>query len=258
MQNSQPASKWVICPTCTSQVPLRLFCFPYAGGGASIFRDWSTHLSAQAEICPMQLPGRENRLQEAPVTQMHILIESLASALLPYINEKPFALFGHSMGALLCYEVARLLATEYALSPVCLFVSGSCAPQCQNLSSKASRKRVSDLSDAALMEWVCKLNGTSPIILQDNELMQLLLPAIRADFTLAETYTYVEGNTLNCPLSVFGGTQDEDVQKRDLLAWLELTSGPSVVRMLPGNHFFLQTAQPLLLNAIQHDLASFA
>jgi surfactin synthase thioesterase subunit len=258
MQNSQYATKWIVCHTCASQAPLRLFCFPYAGGGASIFRDWPMYLSAQAEICAIQLPGRENRLKEAPMTHMPALIESVASALLPYMDDKPFALFGHSLGALLCYELARFLWKKYALSPLCLCVSGCRAPHRQSSYLSTTKKRVCDLSDAALIEWMSKLNGTSQAILHDQELMKMLLPTIRADFTLAENYSYIEDDTLDCPLSVFGGLQDEEIKRDDLLAWRELTSGQSIMRTLPGDHFFLQSSQPLLLQAIQHDLMNLA
>jgi medium-chain acyl-[acyl-carrier-protein] hydrolase len=258
MPDNQYSSRWVLCTAPASQAPLRLFCFPYAGGGASTFRDWPVHLASLAETCPVQLPGRENRLKEAPITQMHVLVEAIASALLPYMDDKPFALFGHSMGALLCYELARFLWKNYTLSPACLFVSGCRAPHRQSAYLNTSRKRVCDLSDSALMEWMHQLNGTSQTTLQDDELMSLLLPGVRADFTLAETYAFIEDGMLDCPLSVFGGIQDEQIKRDDLLDWLELTSGPSVTRMLPGDHFFLRSSQHLLLNAIRHDLMSLA
>lgn len=257
MQQNQYATKWIVCHAFAPQAPLRLFCFPYAGGGASIFRDWPSHLSPQAEICAIQLPGRESRLKEAPVTYMPVLVESVASALLPYMDDKPFALFGHSMGALLCYELTRFLRKKYALSPVCLFASGCRAPHRQSMYLNTIKKRVCNLSDSALMEWMHRLNGTSQAILHDDELMKLLLPVIRADFTLAENYSYIEDDMLDYPLSAFGGMQDEEITRDDLLAWLELTSGPSTIRMLPGDHFFLQSSQYLLLHAIQHDLMSF-
>lgn len=257
MQNNQYATRWVVCPAFASQAPLRLFCFPYAGGGASIFRDWSAGLASQAEVCAIQLPGRESRLKEAPVTQIHALIESVASALIPYMDDKPFALFGHSLGALLCYELARFLWKKYALSPVCLFVAGCRAPHRQSLYLSRAKKHVCDLADEALIEWMCELNGTSQAILRDHELMKLLLPAVRADFTLAENYCYIEDQTLDCPLSVFGGIED-GIERDDLFAWLEHTNGQSIVRMLPGGHFFLQSSQHLLLNAIEHDLIHFA
>ncbi len=189
---------------------------------------------------------------------MQVLIESVAVALLPYMDDKPFALFGHSLGAILCYELARLLWKKHALSPACLFVAGSRAPHRQNTSLNVTRKRVCDLSDTALLEWMRQLNGTSQAILQDDELMKLLLPAVRADFTLAETYAYREDGMLDCPLSVFGGIQDNEIKRDDLYAWLELTRGWSAVRMLPGDHFFLQSSQHLLLNAVEHDLMHLA
>lgn len=256
MQNHQYSTRWVVCPTVVPQAPLRLFCFPYAGGGASIFRAWPDYLSLQAEVCAIQLPGRESRLKEAPVTQFAPLIESLAAALLPYMDEKPFALFGHSLGGLLCYELARFLWKNYALSPACLFVSGCRAPHRQSIYLNTTRKRVGDLSDAVLSERMYMLNGTSQAILQDKELMKLLLPVVRADFTLAESYAYVDGEALDCPLSVFGGMQDQEIQRDDLFAWLDLTNGQSTVRMLPGDHFFLRSSQPLLLHALRHDLMS--
>lgn len=252
------STKWVIRPKIDSQAPLRLFCLPYAGGGASIFRDWPNHLSAQAEICPVQLPGRESRLREAPMTHLHALIESLAYALRPYMDDKPFALFGHSMGALLCFELARFLGKKYALSPVHFFVSGCRAPHRQNRDLNVSNGLVSDSSDSALIERIRKLNGTSQIILQDDALMKLLLPVFRADFTLCDTYSYVDDDILDCPVSAFGGLQDEGIKEGDLVAWQELTSGKFTIRMLPGDHFFLQSSQTLLLDAISINLRSIS
>lgn len=233
------------------QARLRVFCFPYAGGGSSIYRTWSEQLPAEIEICPVQLPGRELRWREKPFRQMSDLIEPLVQALLPYLD-KPYAFFGHSMGGLVSFELARTLRRAgHQYPPVRLCISGSQAPQL--LDPDPPRYH---LSDADFLEEVRRLQGTPEAVLENQELLHLVLPLLRADFELCETYQYVSEAPLSCPISAFGGLEDREISRDDLLAWKEQTTGSFNARFLAGNHFFLHKQQSALLFALAHDLLS--
>lgn len=242
------AGAWVTCPKPNPQTRLRLFCFPYAGSGASIFRTWSNNLPAEIEVRPVQLPGRESRLAEPPFTRLSPLVQTLTYVLRPYLN-MPFAFFGHSMGALISFELARHLRRQHGLGPGYLFVSGSRAPQIPDPDPP-----IHQLPESAFMEELRGLHGTLEPILQNAELMQLLLPVLRADFAVCETYVYVTEDPLACPISAFGGLQDCEVSCNDLAAWRDQTYSFFTLRMLPGDHFFLHSAQAPLLQAISRDL----
>ena len=233
------------------QARLRLFCFPYAGGGASIFRTWSEILPPQIEVCPVQLPGRESRLLEAPFSQLFLLIEPLAQALLPYLY-MPCAFFGHSMGALISFELAHYLRQQYDLSPVHLFVSARRAPQLI-----ARDAPIHHLPEPQFVEELRRLKGTPEEVLQTSELLQLLIPFLRADFAMCETYLYTPGEPLTCPISVFGGLQDEEVSRDMLTAWHEQTRGSFKLRLFVGDHFFLHAARASLVQALLQDLFNY-
>ncbi len=236
------------------QARVRLFCFPYAGGGASIFRTWSEHLPPDIEVCPVQLPGRENRLLEIPFSTMPFLIDALGPALLPYLD-MPYAFFGHSMGSLISFEVARYLRRiEYSHLPVSLFVSGHCAPQLPDADPPTY-----NLPEPAFVEALRSLKGTPEEILQNAEFLQLLLPLLRADFALCETYHYIHGTPLPIPISAFGGLQDPTVPHDGISAWHVQTSQPKKtnnfrLRFFEGEHFFLHKQQVALLQALSEDL----
>lgn len=239
---------WVTCPNPAPQASLRLFCFPYAGGKAVSFRAWSSGLPKTVEVCPIELPGRGTRFMEVPLTQFSLLIPAIAQALLPYLN-KPFAFFGHSMGALVSFELARLLRKQYGLNPVHLFVSGRYAPQITSTDPP-----IHLLPEPAFLEELRRLNGTPEEVLENAELMQLFLPMLRADFALLETYVYVPELPLFCPITVFGGLQDRNVSYEQLQAWWEQTSADFSVQMLPGDHFFVHSAETLLLQLLYQKL----
>ncbi|MFL5654926.1 MAG: thioesterase II family protein [Ktedonobacteraceae bacterium] len=233
------------------QARLRLFCFPYAGGGASIFRTWSEILPPQIEVCPVQLPGRESRLLEAPFSHLFSLIEPLTQALLPYLD-MPCAFFGHSMGALISFELVRYLRRQHGLSPVHLLVSARRAPQLI-----APDPPIHHLPEPQFVEELRRLKGTPEEVLQTTELLQLLIPFLRADFALCETYLYTPGEALTCPVSVFGGLQDEEVSRDMLTAWREQTRGSFKLRLFVGDHFFLHAARASLLQALLQDLFNY-
>lgn len=239
---------WIASRKLSPQARVRLFCFPYAGGSASMFRTWSNALPADVEVCPVQLPGRSARLMERPFTEMSPLIQVLAPALSSLLD-KPFAIFGHSLGSLIGFELARQLRRQYGVNPVRLFVSAGRAPQVPRRDAPIHTLRAKEF-----LAEVRRLNGIPMELLEHEELMEIILPILRADFALYETYSYSAEPLLNCPISTFGGLQDRKVSRSDLEAWRDETTEFCSLRMLTGDHFFLNTAQPLLLQMISQEL----
>jgi len=239
---------WIACRKPNPQARLRLFCFPYAGTGASIFRTWSDSLPADVEVCPVQFPGRGTRLMETPFTQLSPLVQALAQTLLPLLD-KPFAFFGHSLGALVGFELARQLRRQSGVQPVRLFVSADRAPQFPH-----RERPMHALPDEEFLVELRRLNGIPEKVLEEVEIMQTMLPVLRADLAVCETYVYSTEPPLNCPISTFGGLQDRRVSRGDLEAWRNQTSASFSLRMFPGDHFFWHTTQPLLLQVLSQDL----
>lgn len=213
-----------------------------------MFHSWSSILPAEIEVCAIQLPGRENRLREAPFTQLSPLVQTLVRILHPYLH-KPFALFGHSMGALISFELTRELRRRKVSGPLHLFVSGRNAPQIPDPDP------IYHLPEPEFVAVLRRLNGTPEAVLQNRELMQFILPLLRADFTLHETYSYTAEPPLDCPISVFGGLQDSETTRDGLDTWRAQTRNVFTLRLFPGDHFFLDSAQNLLLQAILQDLS---
>ena len=242
---------WILCPRPNPQAHLRLFCFPYAGGGASIYRVWPAQLPAEIEVCAIQLPGRENRLRESCFTRIAPLVEALSPALAPYLD-RPFAFFGHSLGALIGFELARQIRRQFQLAPVRLFASARPAPHVVDTAPPAYR-----LSDAALITQLRNLNGTPSAILQHPELMDLLLPILRADFAVNETYVYSPDEPLDTPISALCGLQDPKATEHDVRQWGVHTRRDFRLRTVVGDHFFVTSAQAFVLEAITEDLAPF-
>src|SRR5260370_14568004 len=198
MKMATKGSSWLQYWQRKPQARVRLFCFPYAGGGASIFRTWSEHLPQDIEVCSVQLPGREDRLLESPFSNLPSLLDVLGPALLPYLD-MPYAFFGHSMGSLISFELARYLGqVEYRNMPVYLFVSGHSAPQIPDPDPPTYH-----LPEPEFIEKLRQLKGMSEQLLQNEEFLQLLLPLLRADFALSDTYEYINDKHLPIPISTF-------------------------------------------------------
>lgn len=242
------STSWLAHHRHNKDARVRLFCFPYAGGGASIYRDWRGEQRSQIEICPVQLPGRESRFKEPLFTCLQPLVGALIEGLAHYFD-KPFAFFGHSMGALIAYELARRLRKERGISPIHLFVSGRRAPQVISTISQ-----IHMLPYSEFIERLCEFEGIDEGVLQHAELMDFLLPILRADFMVCETYQYVNDEPLDCPLTVFGGTEDPHVSLSDLGAWRQQTKSRCRVQMFPGDHFFLKQFPHELFSAVTEDL----
>ena len=239
-------SAWIVRKP-RPQAKVRLFCFPYAGGGASIYRAWPDALP-HLDVCAIQPPGRETRMREAPLTQIEPLVEGAVEAILPLLDQ-PFAFFGYSLGACVAFEAARRLRARGAPLPVRLFLGACAAPHL------ARRKPpIHALPDAELRDEVRKYQGTPAEVLEHEELMALLLPLLRADFAVFENYALRDEPPLDIPFSVLGGLTDEDATRADLDAWREHTTRAFALRMFPGNHFFLNTERTRLLTSILQDL----
>lgn len=224
---------------------IRLVCLPYAGGGASVFRTWQDGLPPEIDVCAVQLPGRENRLKEAPFSDLPTLVPVLADALQPDLDG-PYALFGHSLGAFVAFELARTLAARGHHDPVHIFLSGQRAPQRPN-----PLPPVFELDDAEfLAELGRRYDAVPKAVLASPELMKMVLPLLRADFTMNDTYTWTGGQPLTSPITCFGATDDPESAEADLKGWAEHTRGAFSLRMFDGGHFFIQQARDAVLGAI--------
>lgn len=240
---------------CLSQNPgarLRLFCFPYAGGGARTFGAWAANLPGDlerdVELWAVNLPGREATLADAKFTDLGTLVEALRPQIIPFLRT-PFVFFGHSMGALIGFELARSLRAAGRDGPVHLVVSAFRAPHLPD-----RRTAVHDLPDADLIAALRKLGGTPPEVLREPELMDLLLPLLRSDLRICETYVHQKDEPLDCSLTAFGGAGDPEVSRNDLEEWRSHFRGPFDLYLFPGGHFFLQTAQALVLRILARDV----
>ncbi|OXS35677.1 hypothetical protein CHR28_09685 [Streptomyces sp. XY006] len=259
------ASAWIrpMGPRARGRGHLRLFCFPYAGSGARVFRGWAEALPDDVEVYGIQLPGRDDRLAERPRDDVPELVAELVAALEP-CADAPFAFFGHSMGALLCWETARSLWRTHGLLPRHVFVSG-CRPLPlvgdRTASGAVAPAPADDASgsrgiapvpgDDELIEQLRTLGGTPEEILGDAGLMSVVLPAFRGDTTLLARYRHAPGEPLPCPATVFGGDRDPRVAPEELAGWTELFERTPDVCVLPGGHFFLHTQRERLLAEIE-------
>lgn len=226
---------------------LRLFCFPYGGGAARAYRPWTQTLPPEIDICAIQLPGRGNRLREPPLTKMSMAVELVGKEIASLLN-RPYAFFGHSMGAILGFEVARLLRRGGHQGPTHLFVSGHKAPQIPK-----TEPFTYNLPDAEFIQELQRLNGTPTEVLEYPDMMQIMLPLLRADFESIQTYTYRHEPPLDCPITALGGLLDPDVSRETLEPWREQTTAAFNLQMFPGDHFFLHQEQARVLRTIAQE-----
>ena len=244
------SSKWLTPFRRNPSASLRLFCFPYAGGSSFVFREWADQLPEWIEVYPVQLPGRGRRLNEEPFVRFPSLIEELTKAILPWLD-KPFVLFGHSLGSVIAFELAQQLVHKYQLEPLHLFVAGRHAPHLPDTHPPSHH-----LPDDEFKEELRQLNGTAPEILEHPELFQFVLPLLRADFELCFSYEHIAREPLPCPITAFGGMADAFVSRESLSAWREHTSNDFSVKMLPGDHFFIHSSESLLVQMLALEILS--
>lgn len=252
MSTPTPATPqtWLVEPQPQPNATLRLFCFPYAGGGAAAFVPWRRLLPPTVALHVVQLPGRESRLREPAYRRMTPLVDALAPVLAPLLD-RPYAFFGHSMGALVAFESARALRRRGAPLPVSLMVSGRRAPQ---LPDRASP--LHPLDDAAFVQaMIQRYNGIPRLILDEPELMEIFLPILRADVELFESYVADDEAPLATPIVAFGGESDPHATLDELRAWQEQSSAGFRLRSFPGDHFYLQPQREALVTEILRTLA---
>jgi medium-chain acyl-[acyl-carrier-protein] hydrolase len=226
---------------------LRLYCFPYAGGSAQVFRGWQRHFAPQASLSLAHLPGRAARIGEPAFKKHKPLVTALADAMIPELP-RAFAFWGHSMGALISFELARELRRRGQPAPLALFLSGRGAPQVPDPDPPTF-----NLPDPEFVAELRRLNGTPKQLLDNPELKEFFLPTIRADFELVETYEYEPEPPLTCPICAYGSLQDPTVPATNLKAWQKQTSGAFKVRMFPGDHFYIHASTDLL-HALRRDV----
>jgi len=232
-----------------SQEPLiRLFCFPYAGGNAQVFRQWLRYFPPEVNVCLVHLPGRGRRIGEPPFTRLSALTDALAEQIACEMQDQ-FALYGHSMGALLSFELGRELFRRYGHGPQQLFLSGCRAPQLH-----FSAPPTFNLPNDEFIANLRRLNGTPEELLADAETREMFLPALRADFEMVETYEYQSGQPLPCPLIVYGGRQDSCIAIESLRAWQAQTTATCRVRLFDGDHFFIHNSGTNFIQALRSDV----
>ncbi len=220
-----------------------LFCFHHAGGGAAGFRNWQRLLAPSIQVATVLLPGRESLFGEPPLTDLAAAVERIGAEI-AQCADRPYGLFGHSFGAMLAFETARKLECGSGRAPSCLIVSGR---RPLNLDSAdeditdAARGAASTLGDEAFLALLRRMGGTPPEVLGNPELMALLLPAIRADFRLAEGYHWQENSRVACPILALGGRDDRFAAAGELTRWAGLTATGAATRLFDGGHFFVRT-----------------
>lgn len=241
------ADAWVVAGPPRGTVELRLFCFPYAGGGASVFRGWAADLPPGIELCAVQLPGREGRLREAPFRRMDDLLPELEAGL-AHRFDLPFAFFGHSLGAAIAYALAdRLAGSGKPLRH--LTVSARPAPDRPH-----AEPRMYDLPEPELVAALRRLGGTPEEVLAHPELMALLLPLLRADFEISQTYR-IERRPLDVPILAIGGASDPLVPESAIAEWSGWTRSRFRHVTFAGGHLYLQEQRRQLLATLVRELA---
>jgi medium-chain acyl-[acyl-carrier-protein] hydrolase len=246
--NRSPLNGWAVFPARKPDARLRLFCFPYAGGGATVFSAWGRLLPPEVEVVAVQPPGREARIAEKPIPNLMALVEAMHPQLLPHMD-RPFAFYGHSNGGLMAFELARMLRRTGGPMPRHLFVGGRPAPQMDD-----DEEKIHALPHDEFLDALRRFAGTPEEILQNAEIMELIEPVLRADFSLGETYAYVPEPPLDLPISSYGGERDEEVDADEVEAWREQTSREFHLKMFPGDHFFLNGDRAEVVQEISREL----
>ena len=243
-------AKWLVCNQAKNSAETRLVCFPYAGAGASVFFSWGGSLaSTLVEVHSVQLPGRETRLTEKPARSVGQLVPALADAV-ARLMDRPLALVGHSMGALLAFEVCRELRSRGLGLPKKLIVCGSKPPHLVHLNRKLHQ-----LGDAEFIETISRdYNGIPRELLNEPEIMELIRPILRADFELMETYEHSKEPPLDLPILAFGGQDDLSVPWADLLEWRQHAAREFRARPFAGGHFFINERRESVIRSVLEEI----
>jgi medium-chain acyl-[acyl-carrier-protein] hydrolase len=236
---------------------MQLYLFPYAGASAAVFRGWSARFDERFELIAIQLPGRANRFSEPPLTDHRQLVAEVTDAILERLGSARFAFYGHSMGALLAFEVTLELARSRAAQPECLFLSGRKPPHLP-----VTRVPVRHMSDRDFLEELRRMEGTPPDLLANEELMRLLLPTVKADFALVDDWHAKQHPSpvspcISLPIYVMAGRRDSLCRPEHASGWQSYTRGPSEVLEYNGGHFFLQSHEAQVTRDAGERLESF-
>lgn len=234
MSSSLEYESLFIRRAANAHAKIRLFCLPFAGAGASIYNSWLAFMPAEIEIIAIQLPGREDRVFEQPFSRLRPLVRTVAQAIRPYL-QIPFAFFGYCCGGLISYELTKELRHRFNTSPVNLFVASQPAP---HLPYKFPP--IHQLPATEFKQSVKEIEGTAEEVMVQDDMMELFLPALRADFTIHEQYTYQPGERLNCAIMTLSGTRDPRVNKNDMEEWAQHTSNSFSSHFFEGGHFFVE------------------
>jgi pyochelin biosynthesis protein PchC len=240
--NADAANHWLRHFHPAPAARTRLVCLPHAGGAASFYFPVSQYLAPAVEVLAVQYPGRQDRRNEKCISTIGQLADQVFHAVRPWAD-RPLALFGHSMGATLAFEVARRLEDDGAV-PTALFASGRRAP-CRHRDEQIHLR-----DDNGLVAEVRALSGTHSQLLDDDELLRMILPAIRNDYRAIETYRYQPGSKLRCPIFAFIGDGDPKSTVGEAQAWSEHTVGKFELQVFPGGHFYINSCMPAILNTI--------
>lgn len=241
------SSDWIRRYHSASDGAVRLVCLPFAGGSASGYYAMSAALAPLVEPLVVQLPGRQDRRGEPCIDNIPELVDQIFAALEPW-TDRPLVLFGHSMGAVLGFEVARRME-QFGRSPLRLFASGGRAP------SRVRDERVHTMSDDDIIAELARLDGTESQLLSDEELLRLIIPVVRNDYRAIETYRCAVDATVACPITVFTGDSDPRVTAEDADAWRDHTSSEFTSMTFPGGHFFINDSPDKIADAIVCALA---
>ena len=229
---------------------LKLFCFPYAGGGVAPFYAWIKHIYPEIELLRVQLPGRETRLREAAFVDFSRLVETLSAELLPWMDS-PFAFFGHSMGALIAFETIIKLREMNGPMPTHLFISSFRAPHIPDPDPISP-----DLPNDQFVERLLQYEGMPQAILDNNELMELILPILRADFRVIDSYRFKQREPIDCPITLFGSMGDPKISKYEMEAWSNHTTAKFSSHYFHGGHFYIHESYPEVIGLIKQHVFS--
>jgi len=242
------APSWIVPIHISAQSRFRILCFPHAGGGTASFNSWVRQSSPDIDLYGVRLPGRESRMAEVPATDLQEVVEALSAAVEDLI-EPPFAFFGSCSGSLIAYGLAHHFHVARRPEPACLFVS-SCVAPCAHIPGPP----IHELPRQEFLETLRKIGGTPEEILNHDEFMTMLEPALRADFQLAHEFMRSSPARLSIPISAFGGLADHRIGLNDLVSWRQHSSELFMFRLLPGGHFLLDIPHSPLLQVVHSDL----
>ena len=246
--SSVNSDRWFVCPQPNPAAETRLFFFPYAGGGPAAFGKWCREFPSDNEAWVAHYPGRGSRFNEAPIRELADLVERIHQALQPLLDI-PFAFFGHSLGGLVAFELARTLHQNHLPQPITLFVSACGAPHIPD-----PHPAIHDLPDAEFLTSLKELNGIPSEVLHQPDAMQVLLPILRADFELIETYRFTTVSLLNSPIIAFGGLDDNRVSRERLEGWALHTNSRFESHYFPGDHFFINSEKESITESITKEI----